>query len=88
MAFATALFAALQRPFWIIPYHHSFARGDTRYLKILFNHYKLPCYVGRIRISSEFPSGRNFGKAYIFPALGEVEVMDFGSLDAPLRYIP
>ncbi|MDQ3003084.1 MAG: hypothetical protein M3Y08_17705 [Fibrobacterota bacterium] len=71
IGFAVALFAAFQKPFWHIPYHHSYSRGETRYLMILFHHNKLPSYIGRVMIDSVYPSGRRFGKAFIFPALGD-----------------
>jgi hypothetical protein len=85
---AVALFAALQLPYWLIPYHHSFATGGTRYLMIQFHHNRLPSRISRTLISSKYPGGRNFGKAYAFPALGKVEVMDYGSLDDAPRWIP
>lgn len=88
MGFAVALSAALQKPFWTIPYYHSFSRGESRYVQILFHHNKLPSYIGRVMMDSNYTSGRHFGKAYIFRTLGKVDVMDYGSLDKELRWIP
>lgn len=66
-----------------VPYYKSWDGKETRYIRMNFGAYLLPCLIDRIVVEPEAPYGRIFGKTYIFEdGFLDPKIIDYGDIDS------